>query len=132
MLRYMLDTSICTYVLKHRPPQVRERFNQYAASLCTSTVVAAELYYGVEKSSAPARNLEQVESLLARLDVLPFDMRAAGHYGEIRARLEAAGQPIGSCELMIAGHARSQGLTVVTNNAREFSRIPGLLVENWV
>jgi len=131
MLRYMLDTNICIYVLKHRPSQVRERFNRHAAHLCTSSVVAAELYYGVEKSSLPARNLEAVESFLARLDVLPFDTRAAGHFGQIRAGLEAEGQPIGSYDFMIAAHARSQGLTVVTNNTREFNRVPGLLVENW-
>lgn len=132
MLRYLLDTNICIYVLKHRPPQVRAQFNMHARALCTSSVVAAELFYGAEKSSIPEHNLEQIEGLLARLEILPFDAQAAAHYGSIRANLEASGQPIGAYDLMIAGHARSRGLTVVTNNQREFERVPGLLLENWV
>ncbi|SEP15965.1 tRNA(fMet)-specific endonuclease VapC [Aquisalimonas asiatica] len=132
MLRYLLDTNICIYVIKHRPAQARERFNQHGPHLCTSSVVAAELYYGAARSGRPEHNLLQVESFLARLDILPFDENAAGHYGEIRADLARAGTPIGPYDLMIAAHARSRGLTVVTNNESEFTRVPGLLVENWV
>lgn len=132
MLRYLLDTNICLHVLKHRPPQVRTAFNEHAAHLCTSSVVLGELLYGAEKSDQPTHNLERIESFASRLEVLAFDAPATAHYGRIRAELEAKGEPIGAYDLMIAGHARSQGLTLVTNNEREFQRVPGLLVENWV
>lgn len=132
MLRYLLDTNICIYVIKHRPPGVRERFNRHERHLAISAVTLAELLYGAEKSAQPAHNLGVVESFAARLEVLPFDARAAAHFGQIRAALQQAGTPIGPYDLMIAGHARSQGLALVTNNTGEFRRVPGLLVENWV
>ena len=131
MLRYLLDTNICIYVLRHRPQGVRAAFNRHAAHLCTSSVVLGELLYGAEKSAQPEHNLERIESFTARLEVLPFDDRAAAHFGSIRAELERKGEPIGAYDLMIAGHARSAGLRLVTNNEREFNRVPGLLVENW-
>lgn len=131
MLRYMLDTNICIYVLKHQPAAVREAFNRHSEHLCTSSVVLAELLYGAEKSAQPDHNRDVIERFAARLDVIPFDEGAAAHYGRIRADLERAGQPIGPYDLMIAAHARSRGLTLVTNNEREFQRIPGLLLENW-
>jgi tRNA(fMet)-specific endonuclease VapC len=132
MLRYMLDTNICIYVIKSRPPRLRERFNSYAEQLCISVITLAELIYGAEKSARPHENLAVVEQFCARLDVLPFAERAASHYGQLWAELEQAGQPIGIHDMMIGGHARSEGLTVVTNNVREFRRMPGLLLENWV
>lgn len=132
MLRYLLDTNICIYVIKHRPPAVRDRFNQHERHLAISTVTLAELLYGAEKSAQPAHNLQVVESFAARLEVLPFDARAAAHFGQIRAALQRAGTPIGPYDLMIAGHARSQGLTLVTNNSDEFARVPGLLLDNWL
>lgn len=132
MLRYLLDTHICIYAIKHRPPEVRARFNRHERHLAISAVTLAELLYGAEKSAQPAHNLAVVESFAARLEVLPFDARAAAHFGQIRAALQQAGTPIDPYDLMIAGHARSQGLTLVTNNSGEFSRVPGLLVENWV
>lgn len=92
----------------------------------------AELLYGAERSSRREHNLDQVERFATRLEVLPFDDNAAVHYGQIRAALERSGQGIGPYGLMIAGHARSLGLTLVSNNEREFSRVPGLLLENWV
>jgi len=131
MLRYLLDTNICIYVLRHRPQGVREAFNRHAAHLCTSSVVLGELLYGAEKSAQPEHNLARIESFIARLEVLTFDDRAAAHFGSIRAELERKGEPIGAYDLMIAGHARSAGLRLVTNNEREFNRVPGLLVENW-
>jgi len=131
MLRYLLDTNICIYVLRHRPGHVRDAFNRHAAHLATSTVVLGELLYGAEKSAYPERNLEQVEQFMARIEVLPFDDAAASHFGSIRAELERGGTPIGAYDLMIAGHARSAGLRLVTNNEKEFARVPGLLVENW-
>lgn len=132
MLRYLLDTHICIYAIKHRPPEVRERFNRHERHLAMSSVTLAELLYGAEKSAQREHNLAVVESFAARLEVLPFDPRAAAHFGQIRAALQQAGTPIGPYDLMIAAHARSQGLTLVTHNLGEFQRVPGLLVESWV
>jgi tRNA(fMet)-specific endonuclease VapC len=132
MLRYMLDTNICIYVIKNRPAQLRDRFNSSADQLCISVITLAELIYGAEKSARPRENHAVVEQFCARLDILPFADRAATHYGQLWAELEQAGKPIGLHDMMIAGHARSEGLTVVTNNAREFRRIPGLRLENWI
>lgn len=132
MLRYLLDTNICIYGIKNRPEPVRQAFNANAARLCISSVTLAELIYGAEKSAKPEHNLAVVEHFTARLDVLPFDDNATGHFGQIRAGLERAGMPIGAYDMMIAAHARSRGLIVVTNNTREFARVPGLVVENWV
>lgn len=131
MLRYMLDTNICIYVINDRPSEVRRIFNERAEQLCISSVSLAELHYGAAKSESPARSFGVVGSFAARLEVLPFEEKAAAHYGEIRADLERAGTPIGPYDLMIAGHARSQGLTLVTNNTREFERVGGLRTENW-
>ena len=131
MLRYMLDTDICIYVIKDRPSELRERFNRQSQHLCMSAVTHAELVYGAEKSAHVERNLDVVENFAARMPVLPFDEKAATHYGEIRASLERKGEPIGPHDLMIAGHARSESLTLVTNNTREFERVDGLRIENW-
>ncbi|MBM3581364.1 MAG: tRNA(fMet)-specific endonuclease VapC [Alphaproteobacteria bacterium] len=132
MLRYLLDTDICIFTIKNRPPALREVFNERAAHLGISSVTLAELLYGAEKSARPAANLGVVESFAARLTVLPFDDRAALHYGQIRADLERKGTPIGPYDLMIAGHARSEALVLVTANIREFRRVSGLRVENWL
>jgi len=132
MLRFMLDTNICIYVIKNRPARLRERFNSLGDQLCISVITLAELIYGAEKSARPHENLAVVEQFRARLEVLAFAERAAGHYGQLWAEIERAGQPIGTHDMMIGGHARSEGLTVVTNNLREFRRMPGLRVENWL
>jgi tRNA(fMet)-specific endonuclease VapC len=132
MLRYLLDTNICIHVLKHKPESARQQFNRHAAYLATSAVVMAELRYGAEKSARPDENREAVEALAGRLTVLPFDDTAADHHGRIRAELERAGQPIGAYDLMIAAQVRSLGLTLVTNNTREFERVSGLLLEDWI
>lgn len=131
MLRYMLDTDICIYAMKQRPDALAQRFDEVSDQLSISTVTAGELIYGAEKSARVAANLQAIEAFLARLEVLPFDAKAAAHFAQVRAELERAGRPIGAYDLMIGGHARSQGLVLVTNNEREFSRIPGLRVENW-
>jgi tRNA(fMet)-specific endonuclease VapC len=128
----MLDTNLCIRVLRDRPSQLRERFNVEAASLCISTVTLAELLHGAEKSNRPIEIRQQVESFAARLDVLPFDSEAAAHYGDIRADLERKGQVIGPYDLMIAGHARSRGLVVITGNLDEFNRVVGLRAEDWL
>ena len=132
MLQYMLDTDICIYVLKNRPPGLRERFNRLAEELCISAITLAELSYGVEKSSRRDENRRAVDRFAARLDVLPFSAEAALHYGQVRAELERSGRPAGAHDMLIGAHARSAGLIIVTNNVREFERIPGLRVENWV
>ncbi len=132
MLRYMLDTNLCIRVLRDRPAGLRERFNLEAAALCISSVTMAELMYGAEKSDRPAEKRQQVEAFAARLEILTFDADAAAHYGEIRASLERQGQVIGPYDLMIAGHARSRGLVVITGNLKEFSRVAGLRSEDWL
>ena len=132
MLRYLLDTNIVIYVIKRRPPQARVLFNQHAGHMAISVVTLAELLHGVEKSSDPAANLAVVEDLCSRLDVLPYMPKAAQHYGSIRAALERLGTPIGVNDLHIAAHARSEGLTLVTHDTREFARVPALQVEDWV
>ncbi len=132
MLKYMLDTCICIYTIKNRPGVIRENFRRCHGQLCISTVTVMELIKGVEKSGKPDANLKVVEGFFARLEVLPFDAYAAVHSGRIIADLEARGQSIGAYDNQIAGHARSKGLVLVTNNIREFSRVPGLLVENWM
>ena len=132
MLRYMLDTNIAIYVIKQRPLQALHLFNERAAMLCTSAITEAALLHGAEKSQRREHNLRQVDDFLSRLDVLPYTRKAAGHYGDIRADLERKGTPIGINDLHIAAHARSEGLILVTNNMREFERVAGLRLENWV
>ncbi|MDP3748416.1 MAG: tRNA(fMet)-specific endonuclease VapC [Phenylobacterium sp.] len=132
MLRYLLDTNLCIRVLRDRPRQVRERFKLEADSLCISTIVLTELLYGAAKSDRPEHNRSEVERFAARLEVLPFDEAAADHAADIRASLERQGQPIGGYDLLIAGHARSRGLTVVTGNLAEFRRVDGLRCEDWL
>lgn len=128
----LLDTNICIHVINAKPPAVLERFRQHRMGeigLCS--VVAAELAYGVAKSGS-ARNREALEMFLAPLIMLPFDEPALWAYGDLRAELERKGTPIGALDTMIAAHALSQQSTLVTNNTREFARVPGLSLENWV
>lgn len=132
MLKYMLDTNIVIYVLKQRPMKVMETFNQRHDQMCISAITLSELYHGVEKSTLAAKNLGMIEDFISRLDVLDYTQEASAHYGDIRARLEESGITIGVNDLHIAGHARSRGLVVVTNNQREFERVPGLRTENWI
>lgn len=132
MLKYMLDTSICIFTIKNKPEKVREAFNRQHGRLCISSVTLMELIYGAEKSAAPERNLSVIEGFVARLEVLAYDYEAAIHSGQLRAELAWAGTPIGPYDQLIAGHARSQGLVLVTNNVREFERVPGLRIEDWL
>ena len=132
MLKYMLDTNIVIYTIKNKPDVVREAFLAHDGQMCISSITFMELIYGVERSSAPARNLAVLESFVARLEVLDYDIKGAYQTGQLRAELALAGTPIGPYDQMIAGHARSQGLILVTNNTKEFVRVPGLRLENWV
>lgn len=132
MLKYMLDTNIVIYTIKQRPIGALNTFNAKAGQMCISAITLAELLHGAEKSHKPDHNLRQVEDFTSRLDVLDYDVSASGHYGNIRAELEKVGQIIGVNDLHIAAHARSESLILVTNNLREFERVPGLRTENWV
>ena len=132
MLKFMLDTSIAIYVIKRRPMEVMELFNKHASQICISAISVAELLHGVEKSERPEQNLEVVEDFLSRLEVQDYNINVAAHYGDIRADLERKGTPIGVNDLHIAAHARSDGMVLVTNNTREFERVEGLRIENWL
>lgn len=131
MLKFMLDTNIVIYVIKRRPIELLKVFNSHAGQMCISSITLAELLHGVEKSSKPDHNLRTVEDFISRIDVLEYGSKAAAHYGEIRADLERKGLTIGVNDLHIAGHARSEGLMLVTNNLREFERVNGLRTKNW-
>ena len=132
MLKYLLDTCTCIYTIKNRPQEVREAFRRHNNQLSISSITLMELIKGAEKSENPETNMEVIEGFAARLEVLDFDRYAAAHSGQIIATLELRGQKIGAYDCQIAGHARSRGLIVVTNNIREFERVPGLQLENWV
>ena len=132
MIKYLLDTNIIIYAIKNRPIVVRDKFNQHVGQMAISTVTIGELMYGVERSAQPEKNLADVEGLIARLEVIDFDQSSAEHFGDIRASLLRTGQPIGPYDMMLAGHARSRGLILVTNNVKEFERVAGLRIENWV
>ncbi len=128
----LLDTNICIYIINAKPPAVLARFRQYRLGdigLCS--VVAAELAFGVAKSGS-VRNRQALEMFLAPLTILPFDAAAVWVYGDLRADLERRGTPIGSLDTMIAAHALSQQAMLVTNNTREFVKVPGLQLDNWV
>ena len=132
MLKYLLDTNIVIYVLKRRPKEVLEIFNRNASRMAISSITLSELIYEAEKSSNVDKNLEAIEEFVSHLDVLPYDAKASQHYGQIKAALEKRGEIIGANDIHIAAHAISQGLILVTNNLREFKRVPNLALENWV
>ena len=132
MLRYLLDTNIVIYVLKRRPVEVLAKFNANASRMAMSSITLADLINGAERSQRVNENLAAIEDFCSRLEVLPYGAKAAQHYGAIRAALEKIGQAIGVNDLHIAGHARSEGLVLVTNNVAEFERVPALELENWV
>lgn len=132
MLKYLLDTNIVIYTMKNRPENVRKRFNLHDGQMAVSSVTVGELVFGAEYSQQVERNLADIASFTARLEVLTFGNKAAYHFGQIRAELYRAGKPIGPYDMMIAGHARANGLVLVTNNTKEFKRVPGLNIENWV
>lgn len=127
----MLDTNICIYIINARPEKVLARFRQQRlGDIAISSVTAAELAFGVAKSGS-VRNRQALEMFLSALEILPFDESAIWHYGELRADLERLGQPIGALDTMIAAHALAIDTILVTNNTREFERVPGLRLENW-
>ena len=131
-MRYMLDTNIVAFAKNNRPEIVLERMGQFEpGDLCVSSITLAELEYGVFNSSNPDRNQLALTLFLASIEVVPFGDDAAVEYGRIRADLRRKGTPIGANDLMIAAHAKSLAMTLVTNNTREFSRVEGLMLEDW-
>ncbi|MBC8505600.1 MAG: type II toxin-antitoxin system VapC family toxin [Anaerolineales bacterium] len=131
-MKYLLDTNICIYLIKHKPPQVLEHFQKYAFSdIGVSAITVAELQYGVKKSHQIEKNKKALELFLLPLVIAEFDNHAASIYGDIRAELESLGKPIGALDTLIVAHALSLNITLVTNNTKEFSRIPRLAIANW-
>ncbi len=131
-MKYMLDTNICIYAIKHKPDAVIKRFLEHDPDeMCISSITYAELMHGVEKSQDVERNRVAMALFLSPLSILEFDTYAAEEYGKIRADLEKKGMPIGPMDMLIAGHAKAEKLIVVTNNTREFKRVEGLQIEDW-
>lgn len=131
-MKYMLDTNICIHVIKHKPETaIRNFLTHQPDDLCISAITLAELLHGVEKSKFKDRNRLAVLMFLSGIAVLDFDSIAAQAYGELRADLEQNGTPIGPMDMLIAGHAKSRGLILVTNNTGEFTRVKGLQLEDW-
>lgn len=129
---YLLDTNICIYVINHKPQQVFERFKQYQlGQLAISSITASELAFGVEKSGSE-RNKQALNKFLAPLEILAYDEHAIWHYAKLRQDLQATGKTIGSLDMLIAAHALALDTVLVTNNIKEFERIDGLKLENWV
>jgi tRNA(fMet)-specific endonuclease VapC len=128
----MLDTNIVIYVLKRRPIQVLDIFNQNINRMAISSITLSELIYGAEKSLNISKNLEAIEDFISHMEVLSYDQKTSQAYGQIKAKLENNGEMIGENDIHIAAHAISQGLILVTNNLNEFRRVPHLSLENWV
>ncbi len=132
-MTYMLDTNICIYVMRKKPEKVLQRFrDELDSGICISSITLAELEYGMKHSSDPVKNEQALLRFLVPLSVLSFGLAAASEYGEIRAYLQSLGTPIGPLDMLIASHARAEGMILVTNNVREFERVPNLELENWV
>jgi len=129
----MLDTNICIYLIKHRPQRLRNRFDQITpGEIAISVITLAELEYGAAKSSRPEQNRAALALFTSALETVPFEDRAARIYGRIRSHLENKGQTIGTLDLLIAAHALSLGVQLITNNKAEFRRVPGLHITNWL
>ncbi|MCG8619433.1 MAG: type II toxin-antitoxin system VapC family toxin [Desulfobacterales bacterium] len=131
-MKYLIDTNICIYIMNERPPEVIQRFaKQKIGDIGISSITVSELQYGVSKSRFKKENLKRLEEFLTPFQILSYDEDASKHYGEIRSDLEAKGLTIGPLDLLIAAHALSEKLVLVTNNAKEFNRIQSLEIENW-
>ncbi|MGD9591488.1 MAG: type II toxin-antitoxin system VapC family toxin [Candidatus Berkiella sp.] len=132
-MKYLLDTNICIYIIKLSPPLVIKKFHSLIiGDIGISTITLSELEYGVAKSSHKTKNEEALSQFIMPLEILEFDMAAASLYGKLRADLENNGKPIGAMDMLIAAHALSMNVTLVTNNEKEFMRIKNLKIENWV
>jgi tRNA(fMet)-specific endonuclease VapC len=132
-MKLMLDTNICIDLIRDRPPSVLERFSSHVVGdIGISVITLSELEYGVSNSSRPAKNRDALDQFLSPLEVAPFERAAAVVYGRLRAALEKKGQSIGSTDLLIAAHAVSLDVRLITHDVREFGRVPTLKIENWV
>lgn len=132
-MRILLDTNICIYMIKNKPPEVRKHFKRFVpGDIAISTITVAELQYGVEKSAAREKNALALEAFLLPLEIASFDTESALAYGKIRAELERQGKPIGGMDMLIAAQAMAQSFTLITHNLKEFERISGLRCETWV
>lgn len=132
-MKFLLDTNICIYLIKKKPQSVLAKFRALEpGDIALSSITAAELHYGVEKSQFPDKNRQALNEFMFPLEMAPFNERAAAVYGRIRTGLEKKGKVIGSYDMLIAAHAISLDITLVTNDVKEFSRIPGLKISNWV
>jgi len=129
----MLDTNICIYIMKNRPEHVRDKLKEFdVGDVCLSSIVVSELYYGAYKSEHTEKNLLALAYFLKPFDIIEYDLNASIEYGSIRASLEKSGKVIGGLDMMIAAHARSLDMTLVTNNVKEFDRIENLVIDNWI
>jgi len=129
---FMLDTDLCIYIINERDAALKDKFEANAENICISSITYAELRFGVAHSKRVERNARELDAFCLDLDILPFDTEAGVHYGDIRHALSQPGRLIGANDLLIAGHARSIGAILVTNNEGEFGRVPDLAIENWV
>lgn len=131
-MEYLLDTNICIYIIKKKPAEVFEKFKNLAlGDVGISSITLAELQYGIAKSSSPEKNREALEKFLTPIEILDFGYEATVEYGKIRTELEQKGIPIGPLDMLIASHAKSLDVVLVTNNVREFERVADLKIENW-
>lgn len=132
-MKFLIDTNICIYIINNRPPEVIRKFKSVAiGDIGVSSISVSELYYGVSKSKRIKENLKRLEEFLCPFEIIPYDENASKFYGEIRSQLEKQGNVIGPLDLLIAAHALSNRLILITNNEKEFKRIKSLKVENWV
>ena len=133
MIKYLLDTNICIYIMNRRPIEIIHKFKQFnVGEIGISTITVSELQYGAVKSDNPKLNVQRVEEFLVPLELIPYDLNAANFYGEIRYNLEKRGQVIGPLDMLIAAHALSNHIILVTNNEKEFQRVNNLRIENWI
>lgn len=132
MLKFMLDTGFCAFTLLERPQHLRDAFGRHHGQMCISTITLMQLAAGAEKSSSPEHNLAVVEGFAARLEVLSYDELAAMHTGQLSAELARDGREMETVDRMVAGHARSKGLILVTNKHSGFDIVPGLRIEHWL
>lgn len=131
-MNYLIDTNICIYIINQRPPAVIQKFkNTEVGQIGISTITVSELYYGVAKSQHHKQNTKRLEEFLIPFEILSYDENASKYYGIIRSQLETQGEVIGPLDMLIAAHALSEDLVLVTNNEKEFLRIPSLKIENW-
>ncbi len=133
MMKYLIDTNICIYIMNNHPAKVIKKFKQFdPGEIAISAITVSELQYGVAKSKYREKNQLRLEEFIAPFEILAYDETAATAYGDIRSQLEKCGQPVGPLDFLIAAHALGQDLVLITNNEKEFKRIKNLKVENWI